>query len=111
MPEYTIQRDQNRCRVVLEGDLTAATVSGLQPALRAEVNQGIKELTFDLERTVMLDSTGIGLLIATHNTLARSQGKVSVNNASPQILQLLQTMRLVTRLNVIGRPTPDSRHG
>jgi anti-anti-sigma factor len=103
MPEYTIQRENQRCRVLIHGDLTATSLDGLPSALKAELSRGANELAFDLGRTEMLDSTGIGMLIATHNSLARAGGKMSVQNVSPQIVQLLQTMRLATRLNVSGR--------
>ena len=105
MSNYKIERDKNRCQVVMEGDLTATNAGGLQAALKQELEQGVNELTFDLGRTVMLDSSGIGLLIAAYNTMTRSRGRVQVQNVSAEILQLLQTMRLVTRLNVNGRTT------
>ena len=61
------------------------------------------EIVFDLAATVMLDSSGIGLLIATSNTIARQQGRVRVLNLSADILRLLQSMRLASRLNASGR--------
>ncbi len=105
MPEYTIEREEKRCRVLIHGDLTAAALNGLPTALKGEVGQGADEVTFDLTRAEMMDSSGIGLLIAAHNSLSRTGGKLKVQNASPEILQLLQTMRLASRLNVSGRAT------
>ena len=111
MSDYTIERNNRQSRVVLAGDLTASSVGGLQAALKTELNAGVDEVAFDLSKTVMLDSSGIGLLIAAHNSLTRTRGKVSVQNVSPQILQLLQTMRLVSRLNVNARQSTEEHHG
>jgi hypothetical protein len=42
-------------------------------------------------------------LIAARNSTAHKQGLMSVVNVSPDILQLFQAMRLVSRLNASGR--------
>lgn len=103
MSEFTIKRDTKLCHVTLADDLTAVQIPALRTALKAELDGGVREVIFDMNQTVMLDSSGIGLLIATFNTLNRQQGRLRVVNASPDIVQLLQTMRLVNRLNVTGR--------
>ena len=111
MAEYTIERDAKLCRVRLAGDLTAATVPALQAALKGELTPEIEELAFDFTNTVMLDSTGIGLLIAAYNTMARGQHRLRVQNVSPDIMQLLQSMRLVERLSVTGVTNGQDHHG
>jgi anti-anti-sigma factor len=67
------------------------------------LKKGARELVFDLAPTVMLDSSGIGLLIAAANSVAPNGGKVRVTNVCPDIFRLLQSMRLTSRLNVSGR--------
>ena len=109
MDNYLIENSGTECRVRLQGDLTASQVPELQIALKKRLQENVGEVVFDLEKTTMLDSTGIGLLIAASNSLKRRQeqggapGLVRVANASPDIIQLLQSMRLVSRLNVTGR--------
>ncbi len=104
MPGFTIEREPNLCRVVLRGNLTAALVPDLQAALRQELAGELEELVVDLSRAAMLDSSGIGLLIATSNSLATRPGKrFRVTGASEDIFHLLQSMRLVSRLNVTRR--------
>jgi anti-sigma B factor antagonist len=110
MAEYTLEHDGTLCRVILGGDLTASIVPALQTALKEGLG-GAGELVFDLEKTGMLDSSGIGLMIAAFNTMARAQKRMRVENVSPEIMQLLQSMRLVSRLNVSGRATPQEIHG
>lgn len=83
--------------------LPVVVVPDLQQALKAEVEKGAQNITFDLAETRMVDSSGIGLLIATSNTLAQKHGRLAVINAAPEILRLMHSMRLVSRLNISGR--------
>jgi anti-anti-sigma factor len=100
MAAYVIEQNEQKGSVKLTGDLTAILVPELLAGLRETLNRGARELEFDLAGTTMLDSSGIGLLIATANSLARSGGRVRVTNVCPDIFRLLQSMRLTGRLNV-----------
>ena len=104
VPAYVIEQEDRQGRVRLTGDLTAVLVPELQAGLRDALSQGAQELVFDLGSVKMLDSSGIGLLIAAANSLVRNGGKVQVTNVCPDIFRLLQSMRLTARLNVSGRP-------
>jgi len=103
MAEYSITRTDSSSVVTVRGDLTAPLVPSLQASLKQEVEQGARDIVFDLAGTDALDSSGIGLLIAACNTMAKTGGRLSVIEVSPPLLQLLHTMRLVTRLNAAGR--------
>ncbi|HXP60912.1 MAG TPA: STAS domain-containing protein [Dongiaceae bacterium] len=105
MTEYTIEHNATSCRVVLGGHLTASVVPELRTCLKTELDRGADEVVFDLGKTATLDSSGLGLLVATHNSLAPKQGKLRVVSVSGDILRLLERMRLVSRLNVSGRAT------
>ena len=103
MAAYVIEPKDHQCTVKMTGDLTAVLVAGLQADLKEKLSKGAREVVFDLAHTVMLDSSGMGLLIAAANSLAPSGGKVRVINVSPDIFRLLQSMRLTARLNVSAR--------
>ncbi len=111
MADYTIEERDKCLHVTLAGDLTAGMVAGLQNAIRQALQPSAVEITIDLVNTAMLDSSGIGLLIATYNSLSRRQGRLKVVNASTEILQMLESMRLVNRLNVTGRTTTEVSRG
>ena len=98
MMAFEISRDGAQARVALREKLTAVEAASLQPTLKQEIEAGVQEVVFDLAGTVSVDSTGIGLLIATRNTLAATQGNIRLVNVSPDIHKLLQAMRLVDRL-------------
>ncbi len=103
MAGYTIERKEKQCSILFQGDFTAPLIPELQTELKHHLEEGVEEAVFDLGKTDMLDSSGIGLLIATCNSFGRKEGKVRVLNVSQDILGLLQSMRLVSRLNVSGR--------
>lgn len=102
MASYTFEQKDDQCSVKLLGDLTAGLVPYMQVELKKALDKGTTDLMFDLEKTVMLDSSGMGLLIAASNSMARIGGRMRVTNVSPDILRLLQSMRLSSRLNVSG---------
>lgn len=103
MAAYVIEQKDQQGSVRLTGDLTAAMVPDLQTGLKEMLNRGARDLVFDLTGARMLDSSGIGLLIAAANSVALGGGKVRVTSVCPDIFRLLQSMRLTSRLNVSGR--------
>jgi serine/threonine-protein kinase RsbW len=103
MSAYVLDLKDQKGSVKLKGDLTAVLVPDLQAGLKEMLNVGVREVEFDLASTKMLDSSGMGLLIAAANSLATHSGKVYVTNVSPDIFRLLQSMRLTARLNVSGK--------
>lgn len=83
------------------GDLTATTVDAVREQLKELLRVGASELTIDLAGVQMVDSMGIGLLIQTHNSLARIGGALVVRHPSADILALFRSMRLDKRFSVL----------
>ncbi len=110
MSNYRTMHTDEGCRIAVEGGLTSLLVPDLQQVVRAEVRKGAREITFDLQDTGTVDSSGIGLLIAAFNTLSRTNGTLAVINTAPEILNLLRSLRVASRLNISGRPGPESDH-
>lgn len=110
MSSYRMEHTDDGCRLMVNGGLTVVLVPELQQALKAEVEKGTQQVIFDLAETRMVDSSGIGLLIAASNTLAQKNGKLVVVNTAPEILRLMQSMRLISRLNISGRVAAETSH-
>lgn len=102
MNSISFDRHEQFCRVTLPAQFTAPLVPDLQTDLRQLLTDGVTDFDFDLSATRMLDSSGIGLLTATSNSLAKYKGSIKVTGVAPEIQRLLQMMRLVDRLNVSG---------
>jgi anti-anti-sigma factor len=83
-------------------DVVAATTAEIRAALRSMVASGVLEITLDFSHVKMLDSAGLGLLVAAHNSLSKLGGRLAITQASPDVLDLLQTMRIHQHLSVSG---------
>lgn len=103
MAAYELRREGDQASIRLSGDLTALIVPDLQAELKQTLSKGARRLIFDLSDTAMLDSSGIGLLIAALNSATQNGGEVRVINVAPEIFRLLQHMRLTTRLDVSAK--------
>jgi anti-anti-sigma factor len=106
-----ITRTDSQSLIKLAVKLTAVEAPALQAALKQEIAAGSRTIVFDLRATTTLDSTGIGLLIATSNTLATMQGAIRLQNVAPDILKLLQHMRLADRLHATATATGEANRG
>ncbi|NOY44872.1 MAG: STAS domain-containing protein [Deltaproteobacteria bacterium] len=89
-----IEQGKSVVRVRPEPGLVASAAEELKPRLLEAVRSGAVEVVFDLEGTDQIDSLGIGLLIATHNTVTPKGGRVRVVGTSPDVARLLKSMRL-----------------
>lgn len=81
-------------------DIISSMVQDFKQELGVLINENPAELRIDLGATSMMDSIGIGLVIATHNSMKKNGGKLVLLNASENILKLFKTMRLDQHLNL-----------
>jgi anti-anti-sigma factor len=86
-------KDQ-QATVLPAGDVVAAMVPELRSALRGALANGVRQMTIDFAQVRMVDSTGLGLLISAHNSIAKAGGRLEVIHASREILELFRSMRI-----------------
>lgn len=99
----TVTREEIRAVVQPAGDnIVAATLPELRTRMREVVEEGVGELVIDLAGVSMVDSSGIGLLIAAHNSLRKVGGRLAVIHVSADLLELFQTMRMHQHFTVAG---------
>jgi anti-anti-sigma factor len=89
-----LSREGIRVNVKPGGNIVASGINELRAKLKPVIDDGGREIIFDLEGVRMIDSIGLGLLIATHNSLAGVGGKLKIVNASKDLLDLFRNMRL-----------------
>ena len=98
-------REENGTKQALltpTGDIVASMVADLRAQLKTAAEQGAQRVTIDLARVQIVDSTGIGLLIAAYNTLQKAGGKIALINASRDLVLLFKSMRLDQRFEIGG---------
>ncbi len=75
-------------------DIVASLVKNLKEEMKEVLAAGTVELAIDLSGVEMMDSMGIGVLIAAHNSLKKNGGRLELINVPADILNLLKNMRL-----------------
>jgi len=103
-PTQKITRNGNLAVYLIEGDLTASTAPDIRNELKKVIAEGARDVVVDLTNTYIVDSTGIGLLVATHNSLLRLDGKFSVTNVSKDLMDLFKAFRLEKHFSVSANP-------
>lgn len=90
-----IIKEEGETTVIPGVDIVASHCEGLREELLSLINEGEKRIIIDLKDTEMIDSSGIGLLIATKNNLTDAGGgEVEIIHISDDIMQLFLIMRL-----------------
>lgn len=77
-----------------DGDIVASVTDDLRARLKDVLDEQSQPLVIDLKRVGLIDSVGIGLLIATHNTLSKKGQRLTLTNVNADLAGLLRTMRL-----------------
>ncbi len=79
-------------------------VASMANEFRTELHSIIKDtpdlIQIDLNDVEMVDSVGIGVIIATHNSINKAGGTLKVTNVSKDIFSLFTTMRLNRHFDV-----------
>lgn len=82
-------------------DITASSTPDLRAVLKTLVSEGIRELEIDLIDVRVVDSSGIGLLVAAHNSLDRLSGKLVVTHVTEDLMELFKAFRLEKHFTII----------
>jgi anti-anti-sigma factor len=98
-----ILKEQDRVTIKPQSDVVASMAGEFKSELKALLDQGVKDLTIDLGGVEMIDSVGLGVFIATHNSLRQGGGNLTLCNVSKDIHLLLKTMRLDKHFTVLAR--------
>ena len=89
-----IKKINNSFVVKPEKDLVASVVSEFSDELRPLIQSSPAEIVVDLGQVNMVDSLGMGVLIATHNSLTAKNSTLKIINIKSDIYSAFVTMRL-----------------
>lgn len=82
-------------------DIVASMVEEFKQELKGLLDQGVVHMTIDLGGVEMMDSMGLGVLIAAHNSLKKKESQLTLTNISEDIRKLLKNMRLDQHFHII----------
>ncbi len=83
-------------------DIVESMVNNFKNKLLKLIEQGVTDLTIDAKGVKLIDSTGMGLLVAASNSLEQAGGQLSVINLEEHIYSLIQMMGIDKNLNAIA---------
>ena len=89
-----VTRDGTNAAVKPQGAVAAAGAAALKAELAALVKAGAIHLTLDFGEVLMVDSMGIGVVIAAFNSVQKAGGSLKLVNLSADVGSLFRTMRL-----------------
>jgi anti-anti-sigma factor len=101
--QFAIQHQGQQAVVTVDGDIVASAGDALQKSLLRLCKEGVTDLTIDLAAVTLIDSFGIGSLIATHNQLKKGGGKLRLKQVNADITKMLRIMRLDRHFDLEGQ--------
>ncbi|HDS17229.1 MAG TPA: anti-sigma factor antagonist [Proteobacteria bacterium] len=96
-----VNQQDDQVTILLSGDLTSETLNDLRAILREKIDAGNRSFNIDFKNTLIIDSMGIGCLVATYNTLKINGGSLQLSNVSENLREIFQIMRLDRILTIV----------
>jgi anti-anti-sigma factor len=90
---FKVTEDNGKVVVTPNENIVAGIVSDFRNEMKKYVADK-KIITVDLQNVEMIDSMGLGALIATHNSMQKYNKKLELINITKDLISLMKTMRL-----------------
>ena len=74
--------------VVLDGRLDTTTAPELEQQIKEDI-EGVKELTFDMEKLDYISSAGLRVLLSCQKIMTK-QGSMVVKNVSEEVMEIFE---------------------
>ena len=81
--------------------LGEANANAFRDWVRGAFNNGHRNIEVDLSQATLIDSCGLGALIALHKSAASRKGKLVLIHPRPPILQILELTRLDSIFDIV----------
>ncbi|MFI0483534.1 STAS domain-containing protein [Actinomadura sp. 9N215] len=99
-------RRQDLTVTVLVGEVDVATSAQLRESLTRLVASGARHLILDVSAVTLIDSGGLGVLLALHHHLrdrhGPGTGPVTLTGVTPRVRDVLRVTRLTTVFPIYG---------
>ena len=92
-------RKTNKKTIKPRKDIAGSMVEDLRIKLLKVINQDINELAIDMKGINVIDSSGLGVLIAARNSLDQNGGLLSLTNVPENIGDFLKVIGIDRYLN------------
>lgn len=96
-----LQTDGDTLRISAVKELSASSANSLRDEARQAFGEGQLNIEVDLSQTAIVDSCGLGALVALHKTAASRGGALRLLNPNPAVQQILELTRMHRIFEVI----------
>ena len=100
MADIQVTQTGTRATIILGKKVTASEVPNLKNEMKRLIGAGVTLMSLDCSNLAMMDSTGIGCLVAAYNSLDKVDGNLFMTQVSSDIYSLLCSMRLDRRIKI-----------
>ena len=80
--------------------VTDALKENLKELISSKIDEGYQHFLLNMENVKIIDSCGVGLVIAANNLTAAKSAKLYLTNIKPFIIKIFDIMRISKHLNV-----------
>jgi anti-anti-sigma factor len=80
--------------------VTDALKESLKDTVGAKIDESYTSFVLNLENVKIIDSCGVGLIIAANNLTAARGAKLYLTNIKPFIIKIFEIMRISKHLNI-----------
>ena len=98
-----VDREADRCRIGVSGDLSAFTCRNLSEAVATELGDGATHVELDLSGVEFMDSSGVQCLVEVHAAASEAGASLVVAAMADRIQRILEITGL------LGVLRPDQR--
>ncbi len=84
----------SEARLEIDGALDALTVPDIRPVIDALIADEVSQVTVDLSKVSLVDSSGVGAIVSLFKRLKARGGNLTVVGAHDQPLAVLKLLRL-----------------
>lgn len=95
-------KEEGRDLVKINENIVASNANSLKDSLAGIVQDGAEQLTIDMTEVRSIDSMGLGVLIAAHNSLQKKGNRLQIINANDDIRKLFQAMRIDQHFEIVA---------
>lgn len=80
--------------------VTDALKENLKELIGSKIEEGFQHFVLNLDNVKIIDSCGVGLVIAANNLTAARSAKLYLTNIKPFIIKIFDIMRISKHLNI-----------
>lgn len=89
-----LQTNGDTLRISAVKELSATSSNSFRDEARRAFVDGQTNIEIDLSQTTIVDSCGLGALVALHKTVSGRGGALRLLNPNPAVLQILELTRM-----------------